>query len=417
MGFDDASRVVPQWKDRMNYITLILIVAMVFGLSDFLTERVPALQRLMYVLGFATIYVLFTIKYYYGPDIIHYYRHYVSITSFADVWYHPDKYSFEIGYSLFVALLKGWSVSLYGVTVIISTLYFTAIALLFKQIQSKKCFALMILVVLDNSLIFAAFRQCLSVSFFLFMVLCLQDKRYWLALPMAILAMTMHKSGVFVVPLCLLAYCLHGRLVQTWVFQLLMVVLVVVALLPLNKVGTTIFGFLPANYIASVAHHLSMGKQIQLIWVVYAMLIVCVEYYLHGRKTQMDSVAIIALVGIVLIVVSYQYYYILNRIRSFFIPFIIVWLFQIVQESEPYKSVPYSNLLSQVACVAFFAYSIHTTWTFTQQSKKLHSPIYNACTVFDIREGEVRALQQKQLKKADAFWQYDFMQHEKNIIH
>mgnify|MGYP002167964861 CR=1 FL=1 len=182
----------------------------------------------------------------------------------------------------------------------------------------------MILVVLDYNLIFAAFRQCLSVSFFLFMILCLQNRRYWLALPMAILAMVMHKSGVFVVPLCLLAYCLHGGKVETWVLQVLMIALFVVALLPLNKVATTLFGFLPANYIESIAHHLRMGKQIQMIWGVYAMLIVCVEYYLHGHKTRMNSVAIIALVGIVLIVVSYQYYYILNRIRSFFIPFIIV---------------------------------------------------------------------------------------------
>ena len=389
---------------------------MVFGLSDFLTERVPALQRLMYVLGFATIYVLFTIKYYYGPDIIHYYRHYVSFTSFADVWYHPDKYSFEIGYSLFVALLKGWGVSLYGVTVIISTLYFTAIALLFKQIQSKKCFALMILVVLDNSLIFAAFRQCLSVSFFILMILCLQDRKYWLALPMAILAMTMHKSGVFVVPLCLLAYCLHGRPVQAWVFQVLMVVLVVVVLIPLNKIATTVLSFLPADYLASIKHHLSVGKQVQSVWIVYAMLVVCVEYYLHYHKTRMDSVAIMAVLGMALVVVSYQYYYILNRMRSFFVPFIIVWVFQLVQDSEAYRSIPYGKLVSQVACVLFFVYSIHTTRAFTKQSKILHSPIYNACTVLDIREGEVKALQQKQLKQADAFWRYDFMQHEKNII-
>lgn len=416
MGFDDASRVVPQWKDRMNYITLILIVAMVFGLSDFLTERVPALQRLMYVLGFATIYVLFTIKYYYGADIVNYYYHYESIRSLSDVWHHPDRYSFETGYTLFVALLKGWGVSLYWVTAIISTIYFVAIALLFRHIPSKKCFALMILVVLDYNLIFAAFRQCLSVSFFLFMILCLQNRRYWLALPMAILAMVMHKSGVFVVPLCLLAYCLHGRPVQTWVFQLLMVALVVVALIPLNKITTTILGFLPADYLTSIKHHLSVGKQVQSVWIVYAMLVVCVEYYLHYHKTRMDSVAIMAVLGIALVVVSYQYYYILNRVRSFFVPFIIVWAFQIVQESEAYKSVPYSKLLSQVACVLFFVYSIHTTRAFTKQSKTLRAPIYNACTVLDIREGEVKALQQKQLKQAENFWRYDFMKHEKNII-
>ncbi len=400
----------------MNYITLILTVVMVFGLSDFLTERVPVLQRLMYVVGFVTVYVLFTIKYYYGPDIVNYYYHYESIRSLADVWYHPDRYSFETGYTLFVALLKGWGVSLYWITVIISTLYFAAIALLFRQIQSKRCFALMILVVLDYNLIFFEFRQCLSVSFFIFMILCLQNRKYWLALPMAILAMAMHKSGVFVVPLCLLAYCLHGRPVQAWVFQLLMVVLVVVLLLPLTNIATTMLSFLPADYLSSIEHHLRVGKQIQSVWIVYAMLVVCVEYYLHYHKIRMDSIAIVAVLGIAIVVAVYQYYYILNRMRSFFVPFMIVWVFQVVQGRDTDKPIPYFKLVSQVACVLFFVYSIHMTWAFTKQSKTLYAPIYNACTVLDIREGEIKALQQRQLKQAEDFWRYDFMQHEKNLI-
>ncbi len=400
----------------MNYITLILIVVMVFGLSDFLTERVPALQRLMYVVGFITVYALFTIKYYYGADILNYYYHYESIQSLSDVWHHPDKYSFEMGYTLFVALLKGWGVSLYWVSAIISTIYFVAIALLFKQIPSKKCFALMILVVLDYNLIFAAFRQCLSISFFIFMILCLQDRKYWLALPMAVLTMVMHKSGMFVIPLCLLAYCLHGKPIQAWVFQLLMVVLVIALLLPLTNIATTMLSFLPTDYLSSIEHHLRLGKQIQSIWIIYAMLVVCVEYYLHYRKTRMDSVAIVAVVGIAIVVVSYQYYYILNRIRSFFVPFIIVWVFQIVQDREAYKALPYVKLVSQVACMLFFVYSIHMTRAFTKQSKTLYAPIYNACTVFDIQEGKTKELQQKQLKQAENFWRYDFMQHEKNII-
>lgn len=400
----------------MNYITLILIVVMVFGLSDFLTERVSALQRLMYVVGFVTVYVLFTIKYYYGPDIINYYYHYESIQSLADAWYNPDKYSFEIGYTLFVALLKGLGVSLYWVTAIISTIYFAAIALFFRQIPSKRCFALMILVVLDYNLMFFEFRQCLSVSFFIFMILCLQDRKYWLALPMALLAMAMHKSGVFVVPLCLLAYCLHGKPVQAWFFQLLMVALVVVLLLPLTNIATTMLNFLPADYLFSIEHHLRLGKQIQSVWIVYAMLVVCVEYYLHYHKTRMDSVAIMAVMGIAIVVVSYQYYYILNRIRSFFVPFVIVWVFQVVQERDTDRPIPYFKLLGQVACVLFFVYSIHMTRAITKQREVLHFHIYNICTVFDIREGQIKALQQKQLELAENFWKYDFMQHEKNII-
>lgn len=190
----------------------------------------------------------------------------------------------------------------------------------------------------------------------------------------------------------------------------------IAALLPLTNIATTVLSFLPIDYLSSIKHHLRVGKQIQSVWMVYAMLVVCVEYYLHYHKTRLDGVAIMAVLGIVIVVVAYQYYYILNRVRSFFVPFMIVWVFQVVQGRDTDKPIPYFKLVSQLACVLFFAYSVHTTRTFTKQSKTLHAPIYNACTVLDIREGEIKALQQRQLKQAEDFWRYDFMQHETNLI-
>lgn len=390
---------------------------MVFGLSDFLTERVPALQKAVYVLAFTTIYVLFTIKYYYGPDIVNYYGHYESIQSVADVWVHPQQYAFERGYTLFIAILKSWGISLYWITAIISTIYFIAIWMLFKQIPRKRSFALMLLVLFDYSLIYAALRQCLAVAFFIFMILDLQKRRYFPVLIWGVLAASMHKSGIFVVPLCLLAHILHNYKIAPWVFQILMLVLGIMLVLPVSKVASGVFDFLPSGFTASLILHLKLGKQIQSVWIVYAMVVVCVEYYLHFSREKWSGIALVSVIGIAVCVVFYQYFFLLNRLRSYFIPFILVWGFSLVQKAEDSAyQIPYAQLMKQVACLVLILFSFRLLSVFVKTSAQLHTPIYEVCTIFDIHQGEVKALQERQLKRANAFWQYDFMAHEQNFI-
>ena len=85
----------------MNYITLILCVAIVFGMSDFVTERYPNMQRQVYWLAFGAMYVLCTIKYYYGPDMVNYYDYYVNdIDSLQNVFAHPTDYPYEAGFNI-----------------------------------------------------------------------------------------------------------------------------------------------------------------------------------------------------------------------------------------------------------------------------------------------------------------------------
>ena len=47
----------------MNLITLILTIAILFGLTDFLTERYPRLQRDIYYIALFVMAFLFSIKY------------------------------------------------------------------------------------------------------------------------------------------------------------------------------------------------------------------------------------------------------------------------------------------------------------------------------------------------------------------
>ena len=73
----------------MNLITLILTIAIAFGLTDFLTERYPRLQRDIFYIAWCTIAFLFAIKYYYGPDIASYVPFYENVPSVSQIIARP----------------------------------------------------------------------------------------------------------------------------------------------------------------------------------------------------------------------------------------------------------------------------------------------------------------------------------------
>ena len=104
----------------MNLITLILTIAILFGLTDFLTERYPRLQRDIYYIAFGVIAFLFIIRYYYGPDIWNYARFYALVGSPAEVLAHPEDipFHYESGFALFCSVLKQWGLSFYWMTVV-----------------------------------------------------------------------------------------------------------------------------------------------------------------------------------------------------------------------------------------------------------------------------------------------------------
>ena len=400
----------------MNYITLILCVAIVFGMSDFVTERYPNMQRQVYWLAFGAMYVLCTIKYYYGPDMVNYYDYYVNdIDSLQNVFAHPTDYPYEAGFNIFCALCKAAGMSLYGVTVVVSTIYFVAIFLLFKQIPRKRSFALMLLMTMDYSLILITYRQCLSVAFFIIMLLCLQDKRYVLTMVFAVLSGAMHKSGIVVVSLVLLVYMCRSEAFPKWAYQFLMCVLAVMLLFPVARLLGGTFAFLPAG--GSIAHHLSLGKQIQTVWLIYALTIVCAEYYLHYQHERMDSIAVAVFVGLVLVVTFYQYYYLLNRLRSHFLPLAIVWGFRLVQEAEDgHRHVPYGVLLKQTTCLVLLLFCINSTYRFDQGTKLLKSKVYDTCTLLDLRNHDSNELMWRQIHRAQHYWWYEFMKNENNKL-
>ena len=405
----------------MNLITLILTIAILFGLTDFLTERYPRLQRDIFYIAWFVVAFLFTIKYYYGPDIWGYVPFYETIQHPRYVLAHHDELSadFELGYAMFCSLLKSWGVSFYWMTAIVSIFYFVAVALLFKHIDRKQSFALAILVVLDYKCIFATYRQCLAVSCFILMILCLRNKRYlWMAI-WAILTAFFHKSGIFVVGVVLFYYMIRSKWVQPYLYQLLLIVLVLIFLLPIAKISSGFIAHLPlpTSYLQSLAHHLTLGRQVQVVFLVYAATLVCVTHFSQYHHTRMQAIAAAAFVGLVVVSVLYQYYYLLERIRSYFLPIVIVGVFNQVQNAEnTQKKIPYGTLMKQLCSVLIFVFMIHSVYKFHVSTSQLKNNVYKSCTVFELIDHRSSDIQNAQMKLAYRYWKEDFMKNENNRI-
>lgn len=406
----------------LNLITLILTIAILFGLTDFLTERFPRLQRDIYYIAFGVIAFLFVIRYYYGPDIWNYARFYALVGSPAEVLAHPEDipFRYESGFALFCSVLKQWGLSFYWMTVVQTLLYLGAIGLVFSKIERKRSFALALLVVLDFNIIYIEYRQCLAVAAFLMMVLCMDRKKYLWTLLFAFLAIVFHKSGAIAVVSTVLYYLISTRHTQASLFQLILILLVLMFVLPVTQVSTAFLQHLPIpeSVLSSVEHHVLLGKQVQIIFVLYVTLLLCLVHYMQYSKSRVQTIAAAAIIGLLLIAVFYQYYYLLNRLRSYFTPLIIVFLFRQVQEAEDKQvHVPYGAFAKQLACVIGLVYMLHTTYALHRSTQSMKHKVCETCTVFDLINHRPVDVQKSQMRKAELWWEEDFMSDETNRIH
>jgi hypothetical protein len=251
------------------------------------------------------------------------------------------------------------------------------------------------------------------------MILCLRNKRYlWMAI-WAILTAFFHKSGIFVVGVVLFYYMIRSKWVQPYLYQLLLIVLVLIFLLPIAKISSGFIAHLPlpTSYLQSLAHHLTLGRQVQVVFLVYAATLVCVTHFSQYHHTRMQAIAAAAFVGLVVVSVLYQYYYLLERIRSYFLPIVIVGVFNQVQNAEnTQKKIPYGTLMKQLCSVLIFVFMIHSVYKFHVSTSQLKNNVYKSCTVFELIDHRSSDIQNAQMKLAYRYWKEDFMKNENNRI-
>lgn len=401
-----------------NYLAFIMCVALFAILADGLTSRYPNMQRQLYKVFFCLIYFLFLIRYYYGPDIWNYVHHYEHIISPIELWHHPEWAYYEWGYDMFCCLLNAIGVSYWGVTAVITTLYFAALACLFHSLHKYRATVLASVILLDYNLIYAENRQCLAVALFIFMILCLQKEHYLSAVILSILVVLSHKSGFLPVGLTFMGMILHKQRQSALLYNILIFVLIGAMLIPVTRVASPLLNVLPLpeSYISSMGHHLQLGRQFQIVGLIYLAILVFISIWnAHNHKTY-SWIAIEVLIGVVIIVALYQYYFFLNRMRSYFVPFIIYYLALHTSDSNREEHIPYMALLRQGIVALFFVYSAYGTFRYAQACKAMHAPIAKASTLFDLRHHSPKQIRDRQMKIAYQYWKEDYMKSSQNKL-
>ena len=401
-----------------NYLAFIMGIALLAMIVDLLCSAYPNMQRQVYRFFFASIYILFLIRYYYGPDIWTYVPHYEDIPTPLQLWNHPEEASYEWGYDMFCSLLHSLGLSYWGMTAVITTLYFAALACLFHSLPRFRLFAFATVILFDYNLIYAENRQCLAVALFIFMILCLQKRRYLFALLFAATTVLIHKSGFIPVGLTLIGTLLYRQRGSAMMYNILILVLMAMMLVPVTRIATPLLSILPLpeSYIESAAHHLQLGRQFQTVALIYLAVLVWISIHNARHSTKYGWIAIEVLIGVIIIVAVYQYYFLLNRLRSYFTPFIVWYLVFLATDGKRAREIPYMALIRQSVAMLMIVYFANATYGYIRGAKQLHTPIARASTLFNLRHESPKQIRDRQMKLALRYWQEDYMKQNDNKL-
>lgn len=388
----------------MSYIVVLVLIAFIGMIAELSASRHTLLQKQIYYLTFAAVAIWCTIKYAIGPDIRFYIPFYNGLQSPQYTVTHLSDLSFEPGFTFFCSILHTCGISFWGMTAIISIFYFAVIFQLFKKIQGYQTLALLMLVCLDYNLILMEFRQCLAVSFFYLFILLSEKKKYGWAMVMAILSTTMHKSAIIVLALFGLLYLAGKVRVSKQEYILLAVLIIGLLFIPLQPLLLKVVEMLPlsSTQLISAKHHLTVGTPFQKILFVYLASILCLAYYSIPKEGNIRRHWIVWC-SVALLVCLYPYWFLLNRLRSFFLPFLIIYIANTIQSSEKKDT-----LMKQIYAMILVVYSVVLMLDIPQKNKQLRSPTDSISLVVERFEHSEEELQKRQMAQAILYWDYDY---------
>ena len=221
---------------------------------------------------------------------------------------------------------------------------------------------------------------------------------------MAILSASMHKSAIIVLVLFGLLYLVGKVRVSTKEYILLAVLIIGLLFIPLHPLLLKMVEMLPlsATQLTSAKHHLMIGVPFQKILIVYLSSIFCLAYYSIPKEGDTRRHWIVWC-GVALLVCLYPYWFLLNRLRSFFLPFLIVYIANTIQSSEK-KDV----LTKQIYATILVMYSVVLMIDIPQKNKQLRSPTDSISLVVERCKHSEKELQKRQMAQAELYWDYDY---------
>ncbi len=387
----------------MSYLMILELVTFAFAICECLAVGHTRLQQQIYHLAFLGVVVWCTAKYAYGPDIASYIPFYESLRHPISDLSNPELY-FEKGFIFFCSCLKSIGITFWGMTAIVSLFYFTAIAFLWKQLPTYKTVGLFALVCLDYNLMLMEFRQCIAVTLFIFMILAFQKKRYVWCVVCAGIAITMHKSALIILLCAAIFYAFRKLPVTKRGYLLLAILILLLMFIPLQPLLAKMASFLPLNdsVLRSLEHHLLVGKTFQKVFILYLATMLCLAYYKRNDTPNKTLHWIMWCCGAVLICL-YPYWFLLNRLRSYFLPFLIIYIIHTLQGKDITDVLP-----RQLYTVVVLGYFLLVAIMIPKTNSQLKYPTDNVSLVFERIKHSEQALQNRQMKQALQYWDYDY---------
>ena len=389
----------------MTFIFVLQSVLIVFAIAELVASNYPKIQQQLYVVAFLFTAVWCTAKYAYGPDICIYIPYFRLTTN--DLMYnltHPiHGYLYEKGFVVVCSLCRIAGMTYWEFTAVISVIYFVVLWFLLKNVKRYRTMALLALVFLDSNLFLVELRQCLAVSCFYVAIMAYNNKRYLWAVIFAALMLTMHKTAFVVLIITVLFYMTRGLRLETKSYLLLALLIFGLMFLPISEMLSSVVSELPlpASYIASAKHHLLVGKNFQKVIILYISTILVLAWY---TQTPTDSKARHWLMWCCVAVLAFlfPYWFLLNRFRSFFIPFLIMYVIETINNESA------DVLPRQIYTSVVMAYICLMTVLIPHNNKSLKYPTDRVSVVFErINHSEVD-LTERQLKQAIKYWEYDY---------
>lgn len=394
-------------------MTLITGIVIVMAVVELLLHGMQRMKRDLFYVAMVVAWVGFTSKYYYGPDIVIYTLLYDESWSLYDLVFGHYTGGYEIGYVYFNAICKAFGMGFWGMTAVVSTLFFLAVFLVLRRLEDKRVLALALVLVIMKDLIYAQLRQCMAVSFFVFAVVEAEGWRtngrkgkrdVFGAVLFGLISMTMHKSAFVIVPLTVFYYVLQPYMMRKNTWPVLLTLLAMLVIVPTWDLIVAVTDVLNINGMTmdSIRLHLSFVNLRQTNLLIYGTALLVLVMYSRGQERKGFMVATV-FCGMIVIVVLYQYYFIVDRLRSYFALFVIYYIFNTMRVAAE-KREPYVNIVRQLCEIVLLFFMVGKTYSFDKASRAEQGDLLEVSTVFDLIDEDVTVVRERQMEKGRRFW-------------
>jgi hypothetical protein len=391
----------------MNLMLLPILIMFFFSIIEIIFPHEKKLNEQLYKLAFFIVFFIVAIKYYYGPDIRLYVPLYEKIENPLYILKNGSIVGkgVEIGFIYYCSIFKWLGFSFWFFTFSITCIYFCVIYKCFEHLHEYKLFALFVLTIFESNIFFFEFRQAISVSLFLLSILSYFNKKYFRYIIFTILAILFHKSAFFVSFLTFIIFFFPTIKFSRKYYVFLFAILLIGIFVSIENILDFLLLRLPINPISvsSILHHIQVKKELQAVLLVY--LLCFIGLYLYGNnKEKNNRYYILVLSFLAMIAIFYKYWFFLNRVRSYFTPFLIVFVI-----NEFTGSKIRLVAIKQLLVIAVYFYSIwyaHDIWLINKNSS---TKILSSTTIFDLRKKSGDQIKKENLKKSVVYFNQEYL--------